>query len=163
MPGWTTSFERTELDEPVEIDGFTLTEAVTSVTWTAEGRGVAPDEFAEFQLRVGPFPDADATYMFPATQTYSDGEVVAWADPTGADVEEPQHPAPTLTVGADAADAADGHGDDSHLATDPAAVSESSGSDSTARVLGVAGIAVGGLGFGGGLALGRRRRPLAAS
>lgn len=151
MPGWTSSIERTELDEPIEVGGFTLTEVATSVTWTADAVGIAPGEFAEFKLRVGPFPEAGGTFAFPATQTYSDGEVVAWADPVTEGGAEPDHPAPTLTVTADQTDgAADGGSGDG---------SDGSGSDTTARVLGIAGIVVGVLGTAAGFALGRRRNP----
>jgi hypothetical protein len=37
--------------------------------------------------------------VFTATQTYSDGTVVEWDQPTPASGEEPEHPAPTLTIG----------------------------------------------------------------
>ena len=48
------------------------------MTWTADGEGLPPEQFAEFQLSVGPFPDVDQI-VFTATQTYSDGEVVGAA------------------------------------------------------------------------------------
>jgi hypothetical protein len=118
----------------VEDDGFTLTEAVASVTWTADGDGLPPHHFAEFQLSVGPIPDVDQL-VFPATQTYSDGEVVAWADPTVEGEDEPAHPAPVLELNA-ADDSSEG------------------GSDSVARALGIAGVALG----AAGLAIGLRAR-----
>ncbi|HZI45702.1 MAG TPA: YcnI family protein [Ilumatobacter sp.] len=138
LPGWTANTTTAELPEPVEDDGFTLTEAVSSVTWTADGDGLPPHQFAEFQLSVGPIPDVDQL-VFPATQTYSDGEVVAWADPTVEGEDEPAHPAPVLEL--NAADAAD---DDS----------SEGGSDSVARALGIAGVALG----AAGLAIGLRAR-----
>ena len=76
----------------MEDEGFTVTEAVSSVTWTADGDGLPPQQFAEFQLSVGPFPDDVDQIVFPATQTYSDGEVVAWADPTVEGEDEPDAP-----------------------------------------------------------------------
>src|SRR6187200_3300767 len=57
MPGWTAETTMTSLPEPVEVEGFTVTEAVTNVTWTADDGGLAPHEFSEFALSVGPFPD----------------------------------------------------------------------------------------------------------
>ena len=139
MPGWTATTTTVQLPEPVEDDGFTLTEAVSSVTWTADADGLPPHEFAEFQLSVGPFPDDVDQLVFPATQTYSDGEVVAWADPTVEGEDEPAHPAPVLPL------AAAGDDDDD---------SSEGGSDSVARALGIAGVALG----AAGLAIGLRAR-----
>ncbi len=134
LPGWTVELERSALPEPVEIDGFTLTEAVTRVTWTADATtvaagGVGPDQFGLFEVRVGPFPESGGTYAFPATQTYSDGEVVNWNEPSNSDGSEPEHPAPELT-----------------LAADESSTSASDASDTTARWLGGIGLAVGVIG-----------------
>ena len=107
MPGWTATTTTSPLPEPVEVEGFTVTEAVSSVTWTADGDGLPPEQFAEFQLSVGPFPEASIEIVFTATQTYSDGEVVAWSDPTVEGQDEPEHPAPVLSL------AAAGESDDS--------------------------------------------------
>ena len=38
------------------------------------------------------------TVLLPATQTYSDGEVVRWDEPTPSSGEEPEHPAPALST-----------------------------------------------------------------
>lgn len=156
MPGWTIEFTRTSLDTAVEVGGASITEYVSAVTWTAAGSGIAPDEYAVFTLRVGPFPEEGGTFMFPATQTYDDGEVVAWAEAAEQGQEEPAHPAPTLEV-APGTGGGDGHGapvpaDDS---AEPAGGSDTS--DTTARVLGIAGIAVGVIGVLTGAVLGRRR------
>lgn len=113
------------LPEPVEVEGFTLTEALTSITWTADGEGLAPHQFSEFGVSAGPFPDVE-TLSFPATQTYSDGEVVEWNEPTAANGEEPEHPAPVLALGAGTVD---GGSADS--------------SDTFARVLGAIGVGLG--------------------
>ena len=125
VPGWSAELTTEALAEPVEVEGFTITEAVTAVTWTAEGDGLKPHEFSEFSISAGPLPDVDEL-SFPATQTYSDGEVVEWNEPTPESGEEPERPSPVLTLGA--TDADDGG-------------SSSSSSDTLARVLG--GIALG--------------------
>lgn len=162
LPGWTVTVERTALPEPVEIDGFTLTEAVSRVTWTADAAttaagGIGADQFGQFQLRVGPFPEEGGTFVFPATQTYSDGEVVAWADPVVDGAAEPEHPAPTITVG-DVAGEGD-HDDDHSAATEESeGAGESDGSDTAARVLGIVGIGLGAAGLVGGTLAGRRRK-----
>ena len=86
------------LPAPVTEGDTTIKEAVTSVTWTADpAPRSAPGEFAEFEISAGPVPEVDSL-EFPATQTYSDGTVVEWNEPTPASGEEPEHPVPTLTV-----------------------------------------------------------------
>lgn len=108
VPGWTATMKKSKLPEPVDSHGTTLTEATSSVTWTADkGNQVRPGEYQEFSISVGPLPEP-GTVLLPATQTYSDGEVVAWDQPTPASGEEPERPAPQLEVVAAAA--ADHHG-----------------------------------------------------
>ncbi len=98
VPGWKVKPSKTTLPAPVTEGDTTIKEAVTTVTWTADpGVSIAPGEFAEFELSVGPVPAVDAL-TFPTTQTYSDGEVVEWNEATPASGEEPEHPVPTLTV-----------------------------------------------------------------
>jgi|GEM_PF-384202 len=110
IPGWTVVPSKTTLPAPVTEGDVTIKEAVTSITWTADqGTAIGPGEFAEFDISAGPVPDA-GSLAFPATQTYNDGTVVEWNEPTPASGEEPEHPVPTLTVGA----AAEGEGGHSH-------------------------------------------------
>jgi uncharacterized protein YcnI len=88
MPGWTAKLDR---------DAKSGT--VRSVTWTAAPTvGIAPDQFALFRVDVT-LPQS-ATVSFPATQTYSDGTVVAWNQPPLPGGGEPEHPAPELTLSA---------------------------------------------------------------
>jgi hypothetical protein len=70
-----------------------------------DGGGIRPGEFQEFALSGGPFPEAESL-AFPAVQSYSDGSEAAWIEPTVAGQEEPERPAPVLTLAGDAADAA---------------------------------------------------------
>ena len=111
VPGWTVAPTKTTLPAPVTEGAITIKEAVTSVTWTADsGTQIGPGEFAEFDISAGPVPEV-ASLEFPVTQTYSDGAVVEWNEPTPASGEEPEHPAPTLTIGEAVAGAgADGAG-----------------------------------------------------
>jgi len=153
VPGWTVTPTKQTLAAPVTEGDLTIKEAVTSVTWTAQaGNRIGPGEFAEFEISAGPVPDV-ASLEFPTTQTYDDGTVVEWNEPTPASGEEPEHPAPTLTVAA-AGDAEDSHSDETAAASteveaSAATVSAASatgepsgGSDSTAVILAVIGIAV---------------------
>jgi uncharacterized protein YcnI len=119
MPGWTAKLDR---------DAAAGT--VRSVTWTAApGTGIAPDQFGLFRISVK-LPDT-ATVSLPATQTYSDGTVVKWDQPTPAGGAEPEHPAPEITLtGAKPA------ADDEHPApAAQAAPAASPAADNTARWL----------------------------
>lgn len=149
VPGWTVTAPKEKLPTPYDHNGATITEAVQTVTWTAEnGVAVAPGQYQEFSLSVGPLP-APGEIMIPATQTYSDGTVVAWDEPTPASGEEPERPAPVFEVLA-AAGGSDDHGgaaapsSTQSPATDEETPNASANSSSTvAVVLGGAGLAVG--------------------
>ena len=98
VPGWTVTLDKTTLSAPVTEGDLNIKDPVTTVTWKADdGVGVPIGEFMQFVLSVGPVPDVPSL-SFPATQTYSDGSVVKWADPVVAGQPEPDHPAPVLTV-----------------------------------------------------------------
>jgi uncharacterized protein YcnI len=105
VPGWTAKVTKTALNPPVTEGRFNLTEAVSSITWTADdGVGIKLDEFMEFSVSVGPVPDVPSM-TFPADQTYSDGSVVSWNEVAKAgSTAELDHPAPVLTIGAATAD-----------------------------------------------------------
>ncbi len=154
VPGWTATATKSKLAKPVESYGTTLTEAVSEVTWTAaKGVSIGPGEYQEFSLSVGPLPDP-AAILLPTTQTYSDGEVVVWDQPTPASGEEPEHPAPVLDVVA--ATDADSHGgaatttsDETTAPAQAATAASTSVADPVARVLGGVGLvaALGALAF----------------
>jgi uncharacterized protein YcnI len=150
LAGWTVTVTEAKLPKPVvDDDGATLTEAPHTVTWTAgPGSEVGPGQFQEFELQVGPLP-ASGTVVVPVVQTYSDGSVATWDEPTTAGGAEPEHPAPSFDVVAAAAATA---------SSEPATTS-----DGTARLLGVVGIVVGAVGIGVGLAgaVAARRRAAA--
>lgn len=145
VPGWTAKAVTTHLATPIKEGDFEVTDPVTSVTFTADsGTKIEPGAFADFELEVGPLPDV-ASLAFPTDQSYDDGSVVKWADPTPAGGEQPEHPAPTLTLAG--APAADGNAAASpSVQASPAAGSNAaatvSSSDGTARTLGVIGIIV---------------------
>jgi uncharacterized protein len=147
VPGWTSEAVTSPLPEPVEVEGFTVTEAVTSVTWTADGDGLPPGQFTEFALSVGPIPDVEQL-AFPSTQTYSDGEVVDWAEPVVEGEDEPAHPAPVLDLAAPADSGGSSDSGDS--------------SDTLARTLAIIGVVLGAAGLVVALS-GRRARPRAAA
>jgi uncharacterized protein YcnI len=149
VPGWRLATTEATLPKPVESEGTTLTKAVRTVTWTADkGTRIAPGEYQEFSLSVGPLPSA-GTVLLPAAQTYSDGTVVDWDQPTPAGGDEPEHPAPQLVVSTGSAPAA-------QTGTSPTA-GAAPRADGVARALGGAGLALG-LAALVVAVLGRRRR-----
>jgi uncharacterized protein YcnI len=101
LPGWRITVRDAPLDPPVVDEGTTITTAPHTVTWTAVDKAawIPPEEFQDFSVSGGPLP-ASGTLTFTARQTYSDGSVVTWDQPTVAGQPEPEHPAPSLTVGA---------------------------------------------------------------
>jgi uncharacterized protein YcnI len=98
IPGWTVKMTEAPLPEPVESEGTKITKAVTTVTWTAsEAAAVKPGEYQDFSISAGPLPKP-GTLELPAVQTYSDGKVVKWNQPTPASGEEPECPTPTFVI-----------------------------------------------------------------
>lgn len=135
--------------------------AVRSVTWTAQpGVRINPDEFQEFEVAAGPLPRDTDELVLPTRQSYDNGEVVSWDAPPVADgAPEPEHPAPVLALEPAAAGEAGHAGHDEAAPTVTGAPETTSGTDSTARLLGGAGLVLGalGLGFGAGAVLRLRR------
>jgi uncharacterized protein YcnI len=104
MTGWTVDVEKTTLAKPVKSDDGDVTEAVSKITWTATGDGLAPGQFDLFTISAGPLPTKTNKLTFKAIQTYSNGEVVSWIQQTVKGAPEPEHPAPTLTLTAASGD-----------------------------------------------------------
>lgn len=98
-PGWEVEVEKADLDEPLTVHSEEVTERVAKITWTAEdGTRIAPGEFDNFPVSVGPLPEADRM-VFKALQTYEGGEVVRWIEEAAeGSTEEPERPAPVLTL-----------------------------------------------------------------
>lgn len=161
MPGWTASVTKTKLDPPVQSGNTKVDEAVTGVTWTAaKGTEIAPGQFDEFEISAGRLPSNTNQLVLPAKQTYDNGDVVDWnAPPVAEGAEEPDHPAPVVTLTAASGD------DHAAMATAPQATTpttSTSNTDDTARWLGGAGLVVGALGLGTGIgATVRARRKVA--
>ncbi len=90
-PSCEREVQREPLAEPIEE----LTERIVSVTWTCDP-AIPADGFDEFGISFRIPEDAAEgdEILFPATQTYSSGEVVEWIDPD----PEGESPAPRVTV-----------------------------------------------------------------
>lgn len=135
MPGWTATVNRD------------AAKMATSVTWTADpGAGVGPGQFQRFDLYAGPLPTQDSV-AFRAVQTYSDGKVVTWDQPSTEGAPEPEFPLPVLALAA--APAGDGHShaagpaaQGQHEAEHDPGTGTGTGTDSATRWM-----AVGGLGL----------------
>jgi uncharacterized protein YcnI len=164
MDGWDIKVTKSKLAKPIEMHGEKINEAVSKITWTAKNGGVKPGFFQKFPVSVGTLPEDADQLTFKALQTYSNNEVVRWIEVQQKGQEEPENPAPVLTLsaaaedghhGSAAEDASDNSKNTEATAADTAAGSDSS--DTTARVLGVVGIVVGALGVAYGVLAGRRR------
>ncbi|MGW7514739.1 YcnI family copper-binding membrane protein [Streptomyces sp. NPDC054796] len=161
VPGWDVDVTKSKLDKPIEMHGEKITEAVTKVTWT--GGKIEPGQFQQFPVSLGQLPEDEDQLVFKALQTYDNKEVVRWIEEPEEGQPEPENPAPVLKL-TPAAEDEDGHGDsgdDGKHADDEESVAASgddaSGTDTTARVLGVVGIVVGVAGVAFGVLAGRRR------
>lgn len=148
--GWTVEKVMVELDEPAEgAHGTTVTERVGQVVYTP-GTPIEDGYRDSFEIQVLlPEEAAGERLEFPVLQTCVEGEN-DWSE-SAADGTEPELPAPAIEV---AAADADGHGhggDDAADAetagsatTDAAAAPAADASvDVLARVVGIAGLAVG--------------------
>ncbi|CAM5438076.1 YcnI family protein OS=Streptomyces tendae OX=1932 GN=GUR47_21400 PE=4 SV=1 [Streptomyces tendae] len=170
VPGWKAEVTKAKPAKPLESHGKQITEVVTKVTWTADGKGVEPGYFQKFPVSIGALPEDADQLVFKAIQTYSNKEVVRWIEVPQEGQEEPETPAPVLALSAAEDDAhgaagssdakADDAGADAQNTAADASSSDSGsgdGSDTTARVLGIVGIVVGAAGVGYGVLAGRRR------
>lgn len=130
VEGWTATVKKAS-------DG-----SVEAVTWT--GGPLTGKEEAELPISVGDVPEGVDAVDFKAVQTYDDGDVVRWIEPTPPGGEEPEHPAPVLLVKGESSehDEAEEAG---HEASDTHEDSDNTGVI-IAIVVGVV-IVLGGLGF----------------
>ena len=143
VPGWDAELVRSELPEPVIVGESEITEAVTSIIWTAQaGSELGDGALLLLPISLGPVPDVGSMVLI-ADQTYTDGTVVSWS---GTD-ESAEKPAPVLFVNDEpvghhnAAETDNAHGDDGALENDHAEAVDSS--DPVARGLGIAGLIAG--------------------
>jgi uncharacterized protein len=127
-PGWTVTTTTVKLAKPIVTDDGDITDAVSTITWKADSKadGIPVGQFDQFPVIAGQLPDT-ASLTFPAIQTYSDGSVVNWVEVAApGSTEEPDHPAPVLTLAAAA----------KANATSPApAVATAKGSSNTGAVV----------------------------
>ena len=138
--GWTYKVVKAKLAEPLKSDDGDVTEAVSTITWTATDGGIRPGEFDEFEVSAGPLPEKD-TMTFKALQTYADGDVVRWIE-EGSDAE---HPAPVLKLAAATDSAHHGGTATPTPSASPAATVTAAAEEDDGDPLGVTGLVLGGL------------------
>jgi len=178
MPGWTTALAKVALNPPVQTDDGKVTEAVHTITWTAQpGVRLGPGEFADFEVNMGALPDNTDSLVMPAVQTYDDGTVVSWDQTQAPGGPEPEHPAPTLRLVDGSGGAHDmaaashgmamgtGHGDAGGSGPEASGTAggRAGGTDNTARWLGGTGLVLGALGLGLGIGSVARTRRIGKS
>jgi periplasmic copper chaperone A len=168
VPGWTTKVIETKLATPIQKGGETINTEVSQVVWTWTGPlgKVNNGQFINFPLSLA-VPDnaAGQALEFRTIQTYSNGQVVHWIDPSLT----AEHPAPRINVTAKGGVIEDIAGHEAgpeagqtagspatSAAQTPAVVKPSSGAS---KGLGVAALILGALGLIAGLgALAASRR-----
>jgi periplasmic copper chaperone A len=172
VAGWTAKVIETKLATPIREDGETIDTEVSQIVWTWTGPlgKVSNGQFIQFPLSLA-VPDnaAGKALEFRTVQTYSNGQVVHWIEPslTG------EHPSPRINVTAKGGVIEDVAGDEagpeagqtagspSAPATTPAAVKTTS--NGASKGLGVTALILGALGLVAGLgALAVSRRKTAA-
>ncbi|MFI1799366.1 YcnI family protein [Streptomyces sp. NPDC020379] len=152
--GWTAQVKTTKLATPIKTDDGNITDAVSEIVWT--GGKIDPGQYQDFTIAFGQLPTGTNQLVFKALQTYSDGNIVRWIEEQRPGQPEPEHPAPTLKLTAAASD--DKKGDKSSTAEGNSSAASAKADDSTARILGIAGLILGALGLiAGGLGLARAR------
>jgi len=168
VPGWSTNVIESKLATPIKEGGETINTDVSQIVWTWTGPlgKVNNNQFINFPLSLAiPSNTAGQALEFKTVQTYSNGQVVHWIDPslTG------EHPSPRINVTAKGGVIEDIAGDEagptagqtgagqSTAASTPATTSSSGASKGlgiTALILGALGLLVG----LGALVVARRNR-----
>jgi periplasmic copper chaperone A len=97
VPGWSTKTIETKLATPIGEGGETIDTDVSQIVWTWVGPlgKVNSGQFVDFPLSLAVPADAVGKALeFRTVQTYSNGQVVHWIDPS----LEAEHPSPRINV-----------------------------------------------------------------
>jgi len=97
VPGWSTHVIETKLAKPITEDGETIDTEVSQIVWTWTGPlgKVENGQFINFPLSLAiPADAAGKALEFRTVQSYSNGQVVHWIDPSLT----AEHPAPRINV-----------------------------------------------------------------
>lgn len=167
VPGWSTRLIETKLATPIEEGGEKIDTEVSQVVWTWTGPlgRVDNGQFVNFPLSLAiPADAAGRALEFRTVQTYSNGNVVHWIDPS----LEAEHPAPRINVTAKGGlvEEVAGHEAGPSAGQTPAGGANSASkpattapnTNSASKGLGIAGLILGALGLIAGLAALARTR-----
>ncbi len=171
VPGWNVSEVQKKLTKPIQTDDGPVNQEVSQIIWTWTGPlgRVDNGQFIDFPLSVAiPGDAAGKTLKFKAVQSYSNGQIVRWIEPS---LNDP-NPAPTINVTAKGGVIEDVAGAEAGpepaqtgaggAAANPASHATATGGSSNG--LAIAALIVGALGLGAALwAIFYTRRPHARS
>jgi uncharacterized protein len=170
VAGWSTKVIETKLATPITEDGETIDTEVSQIVWTWTGPlgKVDNGQFINFPLSLAiPANAAGKALEFRTVQSYSNGQIVHWIEPSLS----AEHPSPRINVTAKGGVIEDIAGDEAgpeagqtaaavgSAAPAPAAIKATSGGASkglavTALIIGALGLLAG----LGGLGMARRAR-----
>jgi periplasmic copper chaperone A len=97
VPGWNTKVVETKLPTPIREDGETIDTEASQIVWTWTGPlgEVGNSQFINFPLSLAiPENAAGKALEFRTVQTYSNGQIVHWIDPSLT----AEHPSPRINV-----------------------------------------------------------------
>jgi uncharacterized protein YcnI len=97
VPGWSVKVIERKLTTPLHSDGETIDSEIAQLVWTWTGPlgEVSDGQFIQLPLSVAiPSDAAGKALEFRTVQTYSDGQVVHWIDPS----LDAEHPSPRINV-----------------------------------------------------------------
>jgi uncharacterized protein YcnI len=165
VAGWTAKVINKKVSPPIQTDEGPINEEVSEIIWTWTGPlgMLNNNQFIQFPLSVAiPANVAGQALEFKTVQSYSNGQVVHWIEPS----LDAEHPAPRINVTAKGGVIEDVAGKEAG----PEAGQAGSGSQATTQVkssggaskgLGIAALIVGALGLViglGALVMARRAR-----
>jgi uncharacterized protein YcnI len=167
VPGWSTKVIEVKLATPIKEDGETIDTEVSQIIWTWTGPlgRVNNGQFINFPLSLAiPQEAAGKALEFRTVQTYSNGQIIHWIDPSLSS----EHPSPRINITAKGGVIEDVAGDEAGPEAGQAAASQStpapiqavakSTSGTASEGLGIAALVLGALGLLAGLAALARTR-----
>jgi periplasmic copper chaperone A len=174
VPGWSVKVIERKLAAPVHDDGETIDSEIAQLVWAWTGPlgEVSDGQFIQLPLSVAIPSDASGKALeFRTVQSYSDGQVVRWIDPS----LDAEHPSPRINVTAEGGTIEDVAGDEAGPAAGQAGAFSATGASTGSSVtpvaskassgaskgLAIAALVLGALGLLTALlvlAMGRRRR-----
>jgi uncharacterized protein len=165
VPGWSTKIIESKLATPIVKDGETIDTEVSQILWTWIGPlgKVNNGQFVNFPLSLAiPANVAGTSLEFRTVQSYSNGQIVHWIDPSLT----AEHPSPRINVTAKggaiediAGEEAGPHPNQTPTPATATTTATAPSSKGDSKGLAIAALALGALGLIAGLAaLARTRR-----